>query len=161
MHLNKESYTQLLIKRIRDQEHRLDTLKEEIDSLKQETNELKKQQLEQLRNAYADGFYDGVLDGSTLDMETDLHISSYALEESEVQSAKYLLEGTMEKLTKEQAIVITGYTGTLCCEFSDLHEEVEKRLGRPVFTHEFPPLKNEIADAFREDFLSLCPGSGD
>jgi hypothetical protein len=46
--------------------------------------------------------------------------------------------------------------------FSDMHSEVEKRLGRPVFTHEFASKKlfeDEIKPAFKDDFLALCnPG---
>ena len=43
----------------------------------------------------------------------------------------------MNKLTKEQAVIISGYTGIACCNFGHIHEDVEKRLGRPVYTHEF------------------------
>ena len=32
------------------------------------------------------------------------------------------------KLTKEQAITISGYTEILICDFADLQEDVEKRL---------------------------------
>ena len=39
-----------------------------------------------------------------------------------------------EKLSKQQAIIISGYTGVTCCNFSLLHEDVEKRLGQPVFS---------------------------
>lgn len=64
--------------------------------------------------------------------------------------------GVMEKLTKQQAIIISGYTQYLCCEFSDLHNEIEKRLNRPVFTHELPRLSDDIQAAFKDDFLALC-----
>lgn len=63
----------------------------------------------------------------------------------------------MIKLTKEQAYVISGFTGVLCTNFSDFHKEVEKRLGRPIFTHEFPSLKEKIKEAFKEDFFSILP----
>lgn len=62
----------------------------------------------------------------------------------------------MEKLTKEQAIVISGYTMVLMCDFSDLHQDIEKRLGRPVWTHQLPSLKEEIKEAYTDDFMSLC-----
>lgn len=65
----------------------------------------------------------------------------------------------MNNLTKEQAIVISGYTGILICDFGDLHEEIEKRLGRPVWTHEMPSIEEEIKSAFRDDFMSLQPKS--
>lgn len=63
----------------------------------------------------------------------------------------------MNKLTKEQGVVISGFTGILCCQFSDLHQDVEKRLNRPVFTHEFAEkeVKEQIKEAYREDFMYL------
>lgn len=66
----------------------------------------------------------------------------------------------MQRLTKEQAVIITGYTGIMTCnKFSDFHEEVEKRMGRPVWTHEMGDkvFFNQIKELFREDFLSLIP----
>lgn len=63
----------------------------------------------------------------------------------------------MEKLTKEQAIVISAYTGVLICEFSDLHKAVEEKLGEPIWTHEFPVRMESIKEAFKDDFLSLAP----
>lgn len=64
----------------------------------------------------------------------------------------------MQKLTKEQAIVIMGYTGITTCSFSDFHADVEKRLGYPVWTHEFAT--EEFAEKLRkvyfEDFINMC-----
>lgn len=67
----------------------------------------------------------------------------------------------MQKLTKQQAIIISGYTGILCCAFTDVHQEIEKRLGRPVFTHEIPNLNEEIKEAFKLDFIALTPDSNE
>jgi hypothetical protein len=64
----------------------------------------------------------------------------------------------MQKLTKEQAIAITGFTGVMACKsFSDFHGDVEKRLGRPVFTHQFAnkELTEEIKEAYRADFIDM------
>jgi len=65
----------------------------------------------------------------------------------------------MEKFTKEQAIIITGYTGCTACNFSDFHEDVEKRLGYPVFTDQFGDrsFTEKIRMLYREDFINLCP----
>lgn len=67
----------------------------------------------------------------------------------------------MDKLTTEQAIVIMGFTGISCVPFHIFHEDVEKRMGRPVWTHEFA--NKEVAAqakaAYREDFLALLPSS--
>ena len=64
----------------------------------------------------------------------------------------------MQKLTKEQAIAITGFTGIMACKsFSDFHGDVEKRLGRPVFTHEFAnkKLSEEIKELYKTDFIEM------
>jgi hypothetical protein len=66
----------------------------------------------------------------------------------------------MKKLTKEQAIIISAYTGFLICDFGDMHAEVEKRVGRPVWTHEFG--NKQFADVtvrelFKDDFVALAP----
>jgi hypothetical protein len=63
----------------------------------------------------------------------------------------------MQKLTQEQALVITGYTGILACKFSDFHADCVKRLGRPIFTHEFanPKVKEEIENSYRPDFMEM------
>lgn len=58
-------------------------------------------------------------------------------------------------LTLEQMLIISGFTKTLCCSFEQFHIDVEKRLGRPVFTHEFPSLASVIQEAYREDFMKL------
>jgi len=66
----------------------------------------------------------------------------------------------MKRLTKEQAIIISGYTGFTACDFGDFHEAVEKKLGHPVWTHQFgdEAFAEKVNDAFREDFLSICYG---
>jgi hypothetical protein len=64
----------------------------------------------------------------------------------------------MQKFTKEQAIIIAGYTGITAGPFSDFHEDAEKRLKRPVWTHEFASkeMTMQLADLYREDFLAMC-----
>ena len=61
----------------------------------------------------------------------------------------------IKKLTKEQAIVITGFTGKLIGSFSDFHEDVEKRLGRSVMTHELAYL--DMNKIYKEDFIKMSP----
>lgn len=66
----------------------------------------------------------------------------------------------MKKLTKEQAIVITGFTGITACQFADFHGDVEKRLGHPVWRHQFDDKKfmENIQELYRKDFLSMLDG---
>jgi len=62
------------------------------------------------------------------------------------------------KLTKEQAVIISGFTGILCGEFLDLHADVEKRLGRGVQTFEFG-IKEFIAEVkkiYKDDFIEIA-----
>ena len=63
----------------------------------------------------------------------------------------------MNKLTKEQAIVITGYTGITACQFGDFHGDVERRIGHPVWTHQFgdEEFMKKIQELYREDFFSM------
>lgn len=61
-------------------------------------------------------------------------------------------------MTKHEAIVVSAYTGVLMCDFGDMHEYVEKKLGRPIWTHEFAD-KNvweEIREKVKPDFLKIC-----
>lgn len=39
-------------------------------------------------------------------------------------------------MTKQEKIVVSAYTGVLMCDFDDLHEYIEDKLGRSVWTHE-------------------------
>lgn len=63
-----------------------------------------------------------------------------------------------EMLTKYQAIVITGYTGIVMCEFSTFHADVESRFGRPVWTHEFgnEAFYEEVKEMYKDEFFHLC-----
>lgn len=64
----------------------------------------------------------------------------------------------MQRLTKEQAAIIGAYTGTTAGPFSDIQEYAEKKLGRPIFTHEFASedLSQKLQEAAKDDFLSIC-----
>ncbi len=61
-------------------------------------------------------------------------------------------------MTQREKIIASGFTNVLFCDMMSLHEEIEKRLGRSVLTHELPALADEIKEAFREDFLKMCHG---
>jgi hypothetical protein len=63
------------------------------------------------------------------------------------------------KLTKEQGIILTGYTGLMLCKFSDFHKDVEKRLGCPVFTHQFgdKAFAESLKSVYKDDFMAILP----
>lgn len=58
-------------------------------------------------------------------------------------------------LTKREAAVISAYTGYLIGRFGDMAEYVEEKLGRPVFTNEYPRLADQIREAAKPDFLAI------
>lgn len=68
----------------------------------------------------------------------------------------------MKRLTKEQAAIIGAFTGFTAGPSSDIQEYAEKKLGRPIFTHEFADsgVAQELRDASREDFLAICYEEG-
>ncbi len=63
----------------------------------------------------------------------------------------------MKQLTKEQGIILTGFTGKMCCKMEDFHKDLEIRMRRPVFTHEMASkdLWEEIKKIYKEDFMKL------
>lgn len=63
------------------------------------------------------------------------------------------------RLTHKQGIILTGFTGKLFCRFSDFHADVERRLGRSVWTHEFADeeFARRMRDLYRDDLMSILP----
>ena len=66
-----------------------------------------------------------------------------------------------KRLTSEQSAAITAYTGISTEQkgMSNFHKVVEKKLDRPVYTHEFASEKfwdEVIKPAFKEDFINIC-----
>lgn len=61
-------------------------------------------------------------------------------------------------MTKYEATVISAYTGIAMTNFANIHEYAEKKLGRPIFTHEFASehLWKELKEKCKEDFLAIC-----
>lgn len=61
-------------------------------------------------------------------------------------------------MTKQEKIIVSAYTGVLMCDISEMYEYIEKKLGRPVWTHELASEKvlEEIQEATKSDFLKLC-----
>lgn len=67
----------------------------------------------------------------------------------------------MDKLTREQAAVLSAFTGVMMGEWADFQEYAERLLGRAVFTHEFAQdtLSAQIREAARDDFMALMPNT--
>lgn len=62
------------------------------------------------------------------------------------------------EMTKQEKIIVSAYTGFLMCDISEMYEYIEKKLGRPIWTHELASEKvlEEIHEATKSDFLKLC-----
>lgn len=65
----------------------------------------------------------------------------------------------MDKLTEEQCVVLTAFTGVMMVEWPAFQVYAEKILGRPIFTHEFGSYEvlAQIREAARDDFMALLP----
>lgn len=61
-------------------------------------------------------------------------------------------------MTKQEKLIVSAYTGVLMTDFDSLHEFIEKKLDRPVWTHELADklVWNELKEVLKEDFLKLC-----
>lgn len=66
-------------------------------------------------------------------------------------------------MTKQEKIVVSAYTGVLMCDFDDLHEYIEDKLGRSVWTHELASeaVSAEIKEKSKADFLAICQRESD
>ena len=60
-------------------------------------------------------------------------------------------------ITKREAAIISAYTNYLIGDFSDMHQYIEKLLGRSVFTHELanPLIVEEIREKSKNDFINI------
>lgn len=60
-------------------------------------------------------------------------------------------------MTNREKIIISAYTGLLVCDFSDLHEYIEKALERPVSTRELTDEQvwNEIKEASKDEYEAI------
>ena len=62
----------------------------------------------------------------------------------------------MKKLTKEQAIVVSGYTGVMN-DVEALAEDASKRLERKVSVTDLPIIRAELQEEYFNDFIDLFP----
>lgn len=58
-------------------------------------------------------------------------------------------------MTKREAAIVSAYTGYLIGEFSDFQAYAEEIMGRPLFTHEFPNIADELKEKSKKDFMSI------
>lgn len=60
-------------------------------------------------------------------------------------------------MTLHEKVVLSAYTGILMCDFSYVHQYIEKILGRPVWTHELAleSVWREIKEKSQKDFQEV------
>lgn len=60
-------------------------------------------------------------------------------------------------MTKQEAAIVSAFTGVLLGSFSDMHSYIEKLMGRPVFTHEMGDklFCSVIKKLSKPDFINL------
>ena len=63
-------------------------------------------------------------------------------------------------MTKQEAAIVSAYTGMLVGKFSDMCEYVEKILQRPVWTHQLANKEfcKEIKNKSKQDFCNIYVG---
>jgi hypothetical protein len=61
-------------------------------------------------------------------------------------------------MTKAEKLIISAYTGVLMTSMDELHQFIEQKLGRSVWTHELAhkAVTDQIKEAVKDDFLKLC-----
>jgi len=62
----------------------------------------------------------------------------------------------VQALTAEQGAIISAYTGYMAGSFSALHAYAERKLGRPIWTHQFPSVADELREAAKADFVGIA-----
>lgn len=65
----------------------------------------------------------------------------------------------MTKLTQQQCVILTGFTGILHGEFEWFFIDLQKKLGREVQTSElgFPEFMAQCKALYEEEFSDLMP----
>lgn len=60
-------------------------------------------------------------------------------------------------MTKQEAAIVSAYTGILLGKFTDMHRYIEKIMKRPIFTHELgnKNMTNKVKEKSKSDFLKL------
>lgn len=62
-------------------------------------------------------------------------------------------------MTKSEAAIIETYTGVCMLTGDDrkyVYEYASKLIGRPIFTHEFATMAEELEAKSKSDFINLC-----
>lgn len=58
-------------------------------------------------------------------------------------------------MTAREAAIVSAYTGKILGQFRNCHGYIEELMGRPVFTHELPALRDELQKRAKADFVGI------
>ncbi|MDE5741087.1 MAG: hypothetical protein K2H90_01395 [Oscillospiraceae bacterium] len=58
-------------------------------------------------------------------------------------------------MTKREAAVITLYTGVFIGDLAEIYKYSGELMGRPVFSHEFSVLADELKEKSKKDFFAI------
>ena len=58
-------------------------------------------------------------------------------------------------MTSKEAAIVSAYTGYLIGDFSIMAEYCEKILDRPIWTYQYPTLRDEIQKKSKSDFVAM------
>lgn len=58
-------------------------------------------------------------------------------------------------MTKREAAIVSAYTGYLIGDFSEMHKYVEEIMGRSIWTHEFPDIRDDMRQKSKADFIGM------
>lgn len=61
----------------------------------------------------------------------------------------------VKKLTRQQAIVVSGYTGILACDINELKRDVSERLNMTCMSHHLATKEESIKLAYKDDFIAM------
>ena len=91
-------------------------------------------------------------------VELNLQLKDAYKKDDSVHIESPFSNGDIPKLTKEQATILSAYTGVLCGSWSDMQAYAESLLGRPIMSHEFASkhILSELRLRSYDDFVKLC-----
>lgn len=60
-------------------------------------------------------------------------------------------------MTKQEAAIVSAYTGFLIGDFATLHKYIEQKMERPILTHELadPSVAKELRERSKADFVAI------
>ena len=58
-------------------------------------------------------------------------------------------------MTRREAAIVTAYTGYFIGELGELYKYLSELIGRPVYTHEIPAVRDKYHSKIKQDFVEM------